>query len=70
MIAIMRPLDPLAAVRAGRNQESIARALEQFEGGNTTTPKMRAEEYVYYASPSRWSASATKCRCRRSGPSF
>jgi len=51
MIAIMRPLDPLAAVRAGRNQEAIARALEQFEGRKYDyTPKMRAEEYVYYAS--------------------
>ena len=51
MIALMRPLDPLAAIRAGRNQEVIARAVEQFEGRKYDyTVRAPAENYVYYAS--------------------
>jgi len=51
MVAIMRPLDPLAAIRAGRNQDVVARAVEQFEGRKYDyTVRAPAENYVWYAS--------------------
>jgi len=51
MVAIMHPLDPLAAIRAGRNQDVVARALEQFEGRKYDyTVRAPQESYVYYTS--------------------
>src|SRR5690606_10175369 len=51
LVAVMYPLTPLDAVVLTRNHESVARALEQFEGRKFNYEARNSIEYQYSHQP-------------------